>query len=195
MIQEVKRNANKTFETHLNLLRKSLNTLDKLSVEPNPDIFTYLPVNPDEPITSKFQHLNDEGIIDVIKPKDNLLGELINRAVNKIKPFSEKKEEFRGGVIWLSCVNYAKVNGYEKLYIISNNSNDFADKAGSLNLHPDLRKDFTNAYLVRDVKSFFQKEEKKLNLLMEQVPVKNMFKWLNGQKYTKSIPKVKLKIF
>jgi len=186
VIQEVKRNTEKTFEKHLNLLRRSLNTLDKLIVEPNRDILNYLPVKSDEPINSKFKYLNDKGIIDIIKPEDNLLGELIDRAVNKTKPFSEKKEEFRDGVIWLSCVNYAKVNGYEKLYLISNNSNDFADKTDSLNLHHDLKKDFENAYLVRDVKGFLQKEEEELNLLMEKVPVDRMFEWINKQKYTES---------
>jgi len=184
VIQEVERNAEISFEKHLNLIKKSLSSLDNFTVEHNRDILTYLPVKSIEPIASKFKELYNKGFISIIEPEDNLMGELINRAVNKIKPFSEKKEEFRDGVIWLSCVKYAKANNYEKLYIISNNSNDFADKKDSLELHNHLKNDFPNAYLVRNVGGFLQIEEEKLKLLMEKVPINRMVSWLNKQKYT-----------
>lgn len=68
--------------------------------------------------------------------QDNFLVEVIRRQINRIKPASNKGEEFRDIVIWLSIKEFLKQSQREAVFI-SQNTKQFAAK-DSRELHPDL---------------------------------------------------------
>lgn len=82
------------------------------------------------------QKLSKDGLLYEIPYNDNFLHEVVFRMINRKKPCSQKGEETRDAIIWLSIKNLLKKE--KSVAFISNNSNEFAsyDKK---DLHPDLR--------------------------------------------------------
>jgi len=81
-------------------------------------------------------HVLDEKIIET---EDISVDELVKRAVSRKKPFTERREAFRDSVIWLCVLQEAKSSREKKVIFISNNTKDFGEKSGELNI--DLSKE------------------------------------------------------
>ncbi|AMM95764.1 hypothetical protein UP17_25335 (plasmid) [Peribacillus simplex] len=101
-----------------------------------------------------YEKLKEEGVLHILSCPNDFLGELIDRAVNRIKPFKEGKSEFRDAVTWLTYSNYIEQNNLSDCYFISNNTNDFLDDKKE-KLHPDLMKDIKETANLK----FFEKIE------------------------------------
>lgn len=86
------------------------------------------------------RHYTNSEQINVLEYDKNLLPELVNRSIYRIKPFTEKKQEFRDAIIWLTYAHYAEENSLENCLFITNNSTDYLYKK---ELHKDLQKDTT----------------------------------------------------
>jgi len=77
--------------------------------------------------------------------KDSYLKQLVHKSINRIKPFSDKGDGFRDGIIWLTIVDYITLNGFDDEYtFISNNTRDFSDFNGN-RLHVDLLSDIVSS--------------------------------------------------
>ncbi|WP_409295369.1 PIN domain-containing protein [Peribacillus sp. SCS-26] len=74
-----------------------------------------------------YEKLKEERVLLILSCPNDFLGELIDRAVNRIKPFKEGKSEFRDAVTWLTYSNYIGQYNLSDCYFISNNTNDFLD--------------------------------------------------------------------
>lgn len=72
--------------------------------------------------------------------QEALVDDLLYRALNDIKPFAPKKEEFKDTVIWNTIVNDINLNSYADCIFLSNNTSDFYNEDHSL-LHDHLMKD------------------------------------------------------
>jgi len=73
--------------------------------------------------------------------KPEYLDELVRRVVGRIKPISEKGEEFRDALVWLIILDFAGKTKEKKIVFVSTDKTDFADETGDL--HPVLTKDAT----------------------------------------------------
>ena len=79
---------------------------------------------------------------DIFPYKNEYLGEVVNRAIQRKKPCGEDGQGFRDAILWLSILDYA-CEVYEKqIVFISNNTKDFADSKNVL--HGDLIQDAQN---------------------------------------------------
>ncbi len=72
--------------------------------------------------------------------KNDYFKEVINRAINHIKPCSENKEELRDTIIWLTVLDIAKIDPERIIGFISGNIKDFASK-DKKTLHSRLNTD------------------------------------------------------
>lgn len=92
------------------------------------------------------------GLLKII-PSDYVdIREVVMRAINRLKPFSEKKQEFRDAVIWFSYSGYVKENKLDNCYFITNNVTDFyADDKKSP--HEELLKDCSSILFFKNSKS------------------------------------------
>lgn len=104
-------------------------------------------------LDSHLTSLEDEGIIEIIPYSNDILPELVDRSIKRIKPFTEKKLEFRDGIIWLSYVEYAKSKNLEGCYLITKNSEDFLKNN---EIHPDLLKDSRSFTIYKNAEDFIK---------------------------------------
>lgn len=183
VLKEVIRNSKKEFDLHFKSIKEGVSGIAKLTEGFDHSFIDKLPNDCERKIIERFSSLEKEGLIDIVKPKDEILSELIDRAVDKIKPFSEKKEEFRDGVIWLSCIQFALSEKFERIYFISKNISDFCEKRGSKTLHRDLKRDCPNAELKTNIRDFLDTEEDFLQAKIEDASLLAMRSWLEEEVY------------
>jgi predicted nucleic acid-binding protein len=62
---------------------------------------------------------------DIIPFRENYLSELVTRAITRAKPFSDKGEEFRDALLWLTVLDVARETNEETLAFISNDAKAF----------------------------------------------------------------------
>ncbi|MBC8262847.1 MAG: DUF4935 domain-containing protein [Anaerolineales bacterium] len=76
---------------------------------------------------------------DIVPYRDDYLSCLVNRAIERKRPCSDKGEEFRDALLWMTVLDIAETRRSENVAFISGNIRAFADKDKSL--HPDLVKE------------------------------------------------------
>ncbi|MEH7514306.1 PIN domain-containing protein [Gottfriedia acidiceleris] len=84
--------------------------------------------------------LQNEKILNILPCPNEILPTLIERAVNRIKPFKEHKSEFRDAATWLTYASYLEQNKLTDCYFITENVADFFDDEKK-NIHPELLND------------------------------------------------------
>jgi len=126
----------------------------------------------------RLSELEDNGIIEIIPYSNEILPELVERSIKRIKPFSESKLEFRDAIIWLSYVEFVKSHEIDCCYFITSNTEDFYKNE---KLHPDLEKDSTVFVMYKNAQEFIQKSKEvkdlqkvhKLEKLVEEIDYPN----------------------
>lgn len=79
---------------------------------------------------------------EVVPYKADYLFEVTRRAINRIKPCSDKGEEFRDTILWLTLLDIIRSNIDEKVVFISHNIREFASEGKETDeLHKSLIKD------------------------------------------------------
>lgn len=104
-----------------------------------------------------YNQLVQLNLIEIVDYDNSILPELVHRSINRIKPFTEKKQEFRDAITWLTYTQKADRENQEYCFFITQNKKDFMDSAN--NLHPDLIKDSSKFKLYFTSKEFFENEE------------------------------------
>ncbi|MDU7577927.1 MAG: PIN domain-containing protein [Bacillus subtilis] len=104
-----------------------------------------------------YDSLQQDGIVEILEPYNNITKDLIDRAVHKRGPFfNNNKNEFRDAVIWLTYSSFAEKNELKNCYLITNNVNDFADLENKnkvpLVLHSELIKDSNKFIVYKSIK-------------------------------------------
>lgn len=84
--------------------------------------------------------LTDDSIIPY---KNEYLGELVNRAINRKKPLDSKGQQFRDGLLWLTLLDIADLTDEKRIVFISDNPTDFEDK-GTNKLASELKVEAEN---------------------------------------------------
>jgi hypothetical protein len=81
-----------------------------------------------------------------------MLEETVKRAIYKIRPCSDTKEEFRDTLLWLTILDVAKRQDEKNVVFITGNTKDFCGTDGEL--HIELKKDL----IENDVSVLFYKD-------------------------------------
>jgi predicted nucleic acid-binding protein len=82
---------------------------------------------------------------DIFPYKDEYLKNVIERAIYRIRPCTNKGEGFRDVVLWLTVLDIARFSKNKELIFISNNTRQFSEEGKSL--HPVLFKETEEAEL------------------------------------------------
>lgn len=106
---------------------------------------------------SYYNFLKESNVLTILESSGSLLNQLIYRSVNRIKPFKEKKSEFRDCVTWLNYSTFAEENNLENCYLISNNITDFYSD-DSKSLHKDLLMDTIRIKPYINIQNLFHNE-------------------------------------
>lgn len=133
MIAIFRRHLTELFNQAKNMAAK----MDRWCYDDTPRTDIYLDVEKEVSTYKSFlDNLMHGGGALELPHRDEFLGEVIRRLVNRVKPASEKGEEFRDIVIWLSMKQFLRESKREVAFI-SQDTNHFAAK-DSKELHPDL---------------------------------------------------------
>ncbi|RDB32063.1 PIN domain-containing protein [Exiguobacterium sp. RIT594] len=104
----------------------------------------------------RYQDLIESGYVELIDHKamnpEELIDDLLYRALNHIKPFAAKKEEFKDAVIWKTVISDIINNKYSDCIFLTNNTKDFYNDDNSI-LHDDLLKDIPDSVSLITYKS------------------------------------------
>lgn len=115
-------------------------------------------------------HIIDKNIITI---KNSHLPDLVNRAINRIHPFSESKAEFRDALIWLTVLDQASLAEDKTITFISANTKEFSDTQDTL--HPKLLEEAKARDVVVEyyssLDSFIKSKASKIEFITER--------WLN----------------
>ncbi len=127
---------------HERNIRKSQNNLELLLEGINIH-FEKLNLNVDEAVKEYFEYVkNWLGKLNAEIPEyqELFLKEVVRRSNERIKPISDKGEEFRDTILWLTILDYLKKERFDEVVFISNNTRDFADETQT-SLHHQLQDD------------------------------------------------------
>ncbi|WP_427071056.1 PIN domain-containing protein [Lysinibacillus fusiformis] len=124
----------------------------------------------------EFYHdLITRGILEIIDLDNSLLPILVERSIKRIKPFGNKKQEFRDAITWLSYATLAEKANLSNCYFITDNVNDFCQGKG--NIHPDLLKDSEKFQHYVSVKEMLEKE----SVLEPLIRTIELVKWVESE--------------
>ncbi|MBP1167489.1 hypothetical protein JOE44_004373 [Chryseobacterium sp. PvR013] len=113
---------------------------------------------------------------EVFELENSSFNQIIQRAVNKKRPFRINGVGFKDAVLWESIIEYIRMYSYkDSVIFISNNVKDFADENNKNNLHPLLLEEIkefeTQIYYFSNIKDFIEKHSKHINSISSE--------WLN----------------
>lgn len=153
-----------------NNLSKNLIKLKKIIESSAQDFFNHANIEADdfnsniifdidssiEKFEKRVNELVEQHLLEIIDHNDvdakTFLDDIIHRSLNNIKPFKDKKEEFKDTVIWKTYVEHVKKQSGSNFFFISNNKSDFYDDSPKkddsdqeISFHKDLLKD-TNLF-------------------------------------------------
>lgn len=119
-----------------------------------------------------FNNLIEQKLIQVVDYDNALLPELVRRSINRIKPFTDSKQEFRDAITWLTYTKKAEDENHEYCFFITNNKNDFLDSNGDV--HPQLKEDSDKFKVYPTSKDLFLNEE----ILKPLIRTVELVQWL-----------------
>lgn len=131
---------------------------------------------------SKFDEYYDNlfkaGVIKLVEYDNSLLPILVERSIKRIKPFGNKKQEFRDAITWLSYANLAENNKLDNCFLITNNTDDFCENKTKNTIHPDLMNDTTRFSHYNSAKELIEQESR----LQPYIMSVDIMEWLTAQK-------------
>lgn len=154
-LQEVKLEIDK-LKVKLDKLR--INTIDIQDIDVDAEV---------KLLEKKFEEYIRAGKYVNIEVNNDILPQVIDRAIKRKKPFSENKEEFRDCVIWLTYANKVESDNLDKCIFITANVSDFCDKKGEL--HKDLLKDTEKFSFHSNAYKFIEHESKFIDSLENEI--------------------------
>jgi len=113
-----------------------------------------------------YAYLIEEGFLKILEYENNLLPEIVERSVKRIKPFTESKTELKDTIIWLTYARHIEKNDINDCVFLTDNVSDFCDlaknKHGIVEIHDDLKKDCNRFKVYRSTSELLRSESEKL---------------------------------
>lgn len=127
-----------------------------------------------------YKSLEEKGTLKVLKYYNDMLPDILQRAVERRKPFTEKKTELKDTLIWLTYSKFAEENKLDNCIFLTENVTDFCDhdkmKSGIFEIHNELKKDSTRFKVYKSPKEIIQNEKNTLQSISQRFG-----KWLAQQ--------------
>ncbi|WP_347175523.1 PIN domain-containing protein [Polaribacter uvawellassae] len=181
VLMEIERNYGKIVDQQIFQLSKAHSEIDhyQMSLE-NESI-----IDKDKSIKglkSHYKKLIDEGILTLLKYSNEMMPEIVNRAVYRKKPFTETKTELKDTIIWLTYAEHAEKQKLKDCILLTNNVSDFCDteklKEKIFEIHPDLQKDSKRFKVYKSPKELIQNEKSTLQFITQRFG-----SWLEEQEF------------
>lgn len=155
-------------------LDKIIGDIKKLNVNSKNQIFNFDEII----IPDKRQLINDFNIFfdnlselksfHVLPVSNEFLPTILDKAIKRLKPFTEKKTELKDALIWLTYTEHINNNSLTNCYLLTQNTSDFGEKQTdeTFVIHPELQKECDEIRLSISFKeihsiynSYFEKQQ------------------------------------
>lgn len=158
VIRELRVNLKKQLNKEITSLKNSYLSIRKITLEENkselPKLEDYLKEF-DEFNTKLFENKN---IIE-LKYSSEDFEEILERAIQRKKPFTDNRSELKDAVIWMTYSKFAKDNGLDNCYLLTNNVKDFCDNNDKNKLHSELAKDYDKFKVNLTLEEFYRQNK------------------------------------
>lgn len=142
---ELRRQFQKELENKKRELEKLIKDLDRLKIKHNISI-----LSPDDNLKkfdSFYSGLRGDDNFHILEFKNDFLPYIVDRAINRRKPFAEEKSELKDAIIWKTYSSFVECNNVQNCILLTNNTSDFCEKDDKSKVHHDLTDD-TNRFSV-----------------------------------------------
>jgi len=177
VLLETENHVKEKYEEISNDLKTIKNKIDIINHKSS-NVLENVKINIDDKVTqfnNYYNELKENKVIEIIDIDNNLLPEVIDRAIKSKKPSSKHKNEFRDCIIWLSYAHYIKSNYLDDTLFITNNTSDFYNKEKD-QLHDELMEDINpfDITLYKSTKELFDKKVELLKSLESREELENI---------------------
>ena len=181
VLMEIERNYGKIIDEQIFQLSKAHSEIDHYQME----LDTKSSIDKAKSIKglkAHYKKLEDEKIITVLKYSNEMLPEIVNRAVYRKKPFTETKTELKDTIIWLTYSEHAEKHKLKDCILLTSNVSDFCDtekiKQKIFEIHPELQKDSNRFKVYKSPKELIQNERATLQFISQRFE-----SWLQEQEF------------
>jgi predicted nucleic acid-binding protein len=179
VLKELRHNFEKELDKELFELRKRNNILKKFLRRFEP----YVAFDKESCLLdfdNYYKDIANYNYIKILNYKPQYLSAIVDKAIIRQKPFSEKKTELKDALIWLTYSDFANTNNLENCYFLTENCSDFCDleklKSGVFELHSDLKNECDKFKIFRSIKDFY-----KANSDWLDKPIIELKQWIESQ--------------
>jgi predicted nucleic acid-binding protein len=109
-----------------------------------------------------YDELQDDYNLKVLDYKNEFFSKVMERALNRSKPFNDEKTEVKDCTIWLTYADYVETKKLEQSYLLTNNSKDFYKRNPKTSdpteyeIHEELQADTKRFRAFPSIKDFFK---------------------------------------
>ena len=114
--------------------------------------------------------------------KNDFLPDIVDRAINRKKPFTEEKSELKDAIIWKTYSEYVETNDTSECILLTNNTSDFCEKKDKSKIHPELIIDSNRFSVVnksfefiKNYGSILESPENKFQVYINQIDITENF--------------------
>jgi len=157
---ELRRQFQKELESKNIELKKFIKELTRLKVEQQVII-----VRIDEHLKKFdvfYNNLITNNNFNIIDYKNDFLPDIVDRAINRKKPFTEEKSELKDAIIWKTYSDFVERFNTADCILLTNNVTDFCDRKDKSKIHSDLATDTNKFTVVRSSYDFIKTYASKL---------------------------------
>jgi len=157
--EELKRHTIRNYKKSHKEYTSSITELNRylpanLTVEPKIDI--------EKVFCDFYDQLQDDFNLKVLDYKNEFFAKVMDRAINRKKPFNDEKTEVKDCTIWLTYTDYIENKKLEQCHLLTNNIKDFYNKQPKTidpteyEIHDELKIDTKRFRAFPSIKDFFK---------------------------------------
>ena len=181
VLMEIERNYGKIIDQQIFQLSKAHSEIDHYQMELEGES-TIDKSKSIKGLKAHYKNLEKENIISVLKYTNEMMPEIVNRAIYRKKPFTETKTELKDTIIWLTYSEYAEKHKLKDCILLTSNVSDFCDtekiKKKIFEIHPELQKDSKRFKVYKSPKELIQNEKPTLQFITQRFS-----SWLEEQEF------------
>lgn len=122
-----------------------------------------------------YKDLIERDVLQVLNYDHDILPELVERSIKRVKPFGPKKQEFRDAITWLTYANFVEEHQLDHCFFLTENVNDFCEGKGKI--HQELRKDTERIKHYTSAKELLEKE----SILDPMIRTFELVEWVESE--------------
>lgn len=177
---ELRRQFQKELESKNKELQKLIKELNRLKVKQVAII-----ISTEEHLIkfdNFYKRLNSFNNFHILQYKNDFLPDIVERAINRKKPFTEEKSELKDAIIWKTYCDYVEFNNSSDCILLTNNTSDFCEKKDKSKIHLDLTND-TNKFsvinssydFIKNYANILESPDNKFLAYMTQIEINDNF--------------------